>query len=83
MLKMHKENHVEHISETQARTIKNESRKGASGRCGWMMSVREMEVEEEVMSRWIALLFLAALCVRRDLAERSDVVYAANSWFFR
>ena len=64
MLTMSKENH---LSKTSAKHKQEQSRTRA-GRvpvadgCGWMMSVREMEVEEEVMSPWIAVLFLAALC---------------------
>ena len=53
MLTMSKENH---LSKTSAKHEQEQSRTRA-GRvpvadgCGWMMSVREAEVEEEVMSR--------------------------------
>ena len=64
MLTMSKENH---LSKTSAKQKQEQSRTRA-GRvpvadgCGWMMSVREMEVEEDVITCWIAVLFLAALC---------------------
>ena len=53
MLTMSKENH---LSKTSAKQKQEQSRMRA-GRllvadgCGWMMPVREMEVEEDVMSR--------------------------------
>ena len=53
MLTMSKENH---LSKTSAKHKQEHSRTRAgrvpvADRCGWMMSGREMEEEEEVMSR--------------------------------
>ena len=86
---MSKKKRVENISETEARTIKNESRKGASGRWIWMDDVGKGGGgggggDVTLM----AIFFLAApslrcrgACIRQDLAGQSAVVNAANGSF--
>ena len=74
---------LENISEAEARTTKNESRKGASGKWMWMDDVGKGDggggerynlLDRSSFSRGAMPAVLSAC---RDLAERCDVVYVA------